>query len=388
MTNNELHGYKPFTVNEGHFHLSKANTVDDSVQIYRNIFDCFGYSKGALMVYQHDSGESQFADNAKALYIKDVFNRLEPHRRLYALGGLYFNFDERDTSDGFYDQVKLMYDMGMDGVKILEGKTNLRKALGRPIDDPIYDRFYAFIEEHDLPVTMHVAGPASCWDPVNIPDFARRAGWLADESTPPFLQFREETEGLLRKFPKMRLTLAHFFFISHDIDNAVRIMETYPNVSFDLTPNSEMYADFTKRVPEWREFFKTYADRIIFGTDTYNQVLLDDISEYVKHPMQHRINLVRRAIETSEPFEDTHFGTIKPLGLDDETLIKIYGTNFDRMYGEVREVDRRLTAEYARRLLDRYVSGELDSGNTELNALEISNLRTICSYFLGENVVK
>jgi len=382
MTNRDVFGYCDCKVIDSHLHLSQANSADDSITIYKNIFDYFDYERAALMVYQHDIDEKQFADNAKALYIRDVFNKRYPDKKMYASGALYFNFDERDTSEGFLEQVKNLDGMGFDGVKILEGKLNLRRDIGRPIDDPVYDRFYEYIESRELPVTMHVAGPAICWDPVNIPDSYRKAGWLADSSVPPFLQFRSETEGLLRKFPKLRLILAHFFFISHDIENAVRIMETYPNVYFDLTPNGGMYADFSECPDEWHEFFVKYADRILYGTDTYNTALTKDYPDYGSHPMNTRINIVRSALEHTKPFEHARFGTILPLYLDRDSLEKIYRTNFLKLFGDTpREVDYSSAYEYSQGLLVKYESGEFTSVSEERTQLDTSDLRIICKYF-------
>jgi len=387
MNNNEIFGYKPFNICEGHFHCSYKFKVQDSVQIYRNIFEFYGYDKGALMVYLHDVDQDFLADNAKALYIKDVFNKAEPTRRLYACGSLYHNFDERDTADGYLEQAETMYSLGFDGFKLLEGKPALRKKLARRLDDPIFDKFYAYAEEMGLPVTLHVADPPSFWDINKIMPYALKVGWFCDETFPRFKEFHYETEGILKKFPRLKLTLAHFFFTSADYDYAVYLMETYPNVYLDLTPNGEMFADFTKRVANWHDFFVKYADRIIYGTDTYNQELLANIDDYKNSYIGHRINLVRRAIEGVEPFIDESYGNIVPLTLNNTTLNKIYRENFIKLYGDVRDVNDANTAEYTFDLLTKFMSGEYTNKNAERDALDIENLKTIYDYFLTSDMV-
>ena len=61
MTNRDVFGYCDCKVIDSHLHLSQANSADDSITIYKNIFDYFDYERAALMVYQHDIDEKQFA---------------------------------------------------------------------------------------------------------------------------------------------------------------------------------------------------------------------------------------------------------------------------------------------------------------------------------------
>ncbi len=68
---------------------------------------------------------------------------------VYAFSGIYHHYDERDTADGYLAQAKALWEMGFDGVKILDGKPKMRKYLGRRLCDPIFDPFYAFLEAHD-----------------------------------------------------------------------------------------------------------------------------------------------------------------------------------------------------------------------------------------------
>ena len=59
---------------------------------------------------------------------------------------------------------------------------------------------------------------------------------------------------MLDKFPKLKITFAHFFFLSDNPDEAVRIMEKYPNALFDLTPGGEMFVNFSKDPEYWHDF--------------------------------------------------------------------------------------------------------------------------------------
>jgi len=387
MTNQDVFGYRPIAVCDSHFHLSYPQTVDDSVKIFSMIMEYFDLERMALMCYTLNSAGPHPADNAKALYIKDVMNKATPHRRIYAFGSFSHRTDGRDTAEGYLAQAKRIYALGFDGIKILDGKPSVYKRIGRPLDDPIYDSALSYAEETGMPVTIHVGDPPSFWDPAQITEAERARGWFCDESCPTLPELRGQTERLLQKHPRLKVILAHFFFLSHDHEACVRMMETYPNLSFDLTPNGYMYADFTKEPAVWRAFFVRYADRILYGTDTYNTHLFETAADYGRNPHLLRPNLVRRALEFSEPFEDVTHGTIVPLALDEGTLTKIYRENFIRLCGEPRDVSDNETADYAAELLSLFESGALSTGSAQRDALDIANLRRVYGYFLSSDMV-
>ncbi len=387
MKNQNLFHYRPISVCDSHFHLSAPHTVYDSVKIFSSIMEYFDFERITLMSYLQETLHICPFDNAKALYIKDVMNKADPTRKVYACGGLHHYMDDRDTAEGYLEQMKRMYALGFDGIKMLEGKPALRKRIGRRLDDPIYAPALAFAEEKGMPVTLHVGDPPSFWDITQITEGEIKQGWFCDETFPTLAQLREETEGILRKFPKLQVILAHFYFLAHDLEACVKLMETYPNVMLDLTPGGVMFAEFSKRPDDWRLFFRKYAHRILYGTDTLNTYLCEKPEEYGQNYTQHRINLVRRALEYTEPFEDPDYGTITPLHLEDDVLSKIYRDNFIRLYGEPRDVSDNESADYAAELLSLHESGTLTSGDALRDTLDKENLRRIYSYFLSSDMV-
>lgn len=69
------------------------------------------------------------------------------------------NLNKNDTADYYFNEIKAYYDMGCDGVKILDGKPDSYRTIGRRLND----KFYAFCEEMQIPVTMHLGDPANFW---------------------------------------------------------------------------------------------------------------------------------------------------------------------------------------------------------------------------------
>lgn len=383
MTNREKHGFSEQPLIDSHMHNEKATTVDRAVEIYDIICDYYNYERFGLNALTGINKDFiDFGSNIKALYVKSKMNEKNP-KKCYVFGHIHHYLDGRDSADDFYRQAKQLYEMGVDGYKFIEGKPGFRKDTGYAIDDPIYDKMYEFIQSVGLPVLHHIADPAKCWDISQATPIMIQRGWVYDESYRTLAELREETEGLLRKFPKLKVTLAHFYFTSDDYDGAVRLMETYPNVCLDTTPGGEMFEGFSRDIEKWRNFFVKYQDRILYGTDTYNSDCGDNPEDYEESgDAGHRNNFVRFALERSEPFEDIHFGTIIPLNMPEDVRKKIYHDNYIRIVGETpRKVNKSLCAQKAAmltELLEHEIIPVKTHGTPEL---ELENMKTCYEYF-------
>lgn len=221
--------------------------------------------------------------------------------------------------------------MGFDGIKMLEGKPQQRKELGLRLDDPIFDPCYGFMEENGVPLTLHLADPDYFWDRDKIPEHAVKRGWFCGDGTyPAYGQFYEEMWGILAKFPRLKLTLAHFGFMAHQKEWAERFLGDYENTALDLTPGGVMFAGFSLDPEYWRAFFIRNRRRIYFGTDTYNDPPLS------KEPGSSygRWKLVRTFLEAGEDFQwPTVSGVLHPFKLPEDVLRDIYRENALRRFG-------------------------------------------------------
>jgi hypothetical protein len=67
--------------------------------------------------------------------------------QMYAFGALQYSLPgDHQNHPSFAEQARRLMQMGADGMKMGEGKPTLRKAIGQPLDSPIYDEYYAFLE--------------------------------------------------------------------------------------------------------------------------------------------------------------------------------------------------------------------------------------------------
>lgn len=364
MKNYELHQYRPAPICDMHIHPHVEAPLEDSLKVFQNIIDHFNYERIALeSLPSHD-----IINNFKVLYFK---SRLP---NAYANLGLIHHYNETDTQQTYLQQAQAFYRMGCDGFKMLEGKPQNRKQLNRPLDDTLFDGFYDFAEKNELPIVLHFGDPREFWDVNRIPKWALDRGWLYDETYVPFEAAQKEVEGILKKFPNLKLILAHFFFVSDDIDYAEKFMSQWPNVCFDLTPGSEMYDNFNQNITEWKKFFTKHSDRILYGTDIYNWHQ-ENLS--IEERYAHAVNLVRSFLEKKEAFWDHWRGKPMqhPFGFNDNVLEKIYRQNFLRVFGKTpRELDPEFIVHQCQLFLSSYslTDSETNHMNQIINWFQMS----------------
>ena len=278
-----------------------------------------------------------------ALYFKTHYKKIN----IRVFGSLY-EFDiYKDIP--FETQLKRMMDMGCDGIKLMNMKPDVHKALGRGINDLSYEPMFDLLEKTQFPVVLHAADPEEFWGtPEGMLPGQVAAGWCYGDGTyPSYKQIYDEVYEVLDRHPKLNITIAHFFFLSNNMTEAVRIMEKYPNLHLDLTPGHEMYLGFSKNIPAWREFFKKYQDRILFGTDS-TTTRGNDIT-YKKYA------LVAQALTYDEnefPIPRNPELKVRGLHLERDIIEKIGYKNFISFVGETpKPVDMQLVRSEAKKML-------------------------------------
>jgi len=314
---------------DSHFHLyTDGLDITNAAEMLPRVLQATGVSAVSIACVPfplfpgYDTRQVALALQLKAMFPTQVF----------VFGALdYSGAGAREGKADFAAQARRLFEMGVDGFKMLEGKPTSRRILSIPMDSPAYDPFYTFLEEQSLPLLAHVSDPEICWDAEKAPDYFRAAGYFyADGSLPLFEAFRAEALHVARKHPGLKLTLAHFFFASSDVDQAAQIMERHPNVAFDLTPNHDMYDDFAGNPDAWRDFFIRYDTRILYGTDSRFAFPMDPDS---LRQQQNNAGFVRGCLEKEgDVVADVCGHTYRSMGLHlpRRTLEKIGSRNYIR----------------------------------------------------------
>lgn len=281
-----------------------------------------------------------------------LLGKLTDPNRAYAFASLIHPL--RHPEDALRQSREFM-SAGYDGIKMLEGKPCCRKRTGMALYGDFYLPFLRYLEKEQIPILYHINDPDTFWDPDRCPSWARRSGWFwGNGEYLSKAEVEKEALEVLNRFPDLRVILAHFFFQSEDIDRAAMIMERYPGVSFDITPGWEMYGNFSRHPDEWRDFFRIYRRRILYGTDTYAPEWNGIVSG------------VRRFLETSDEFLDAELGlslsdgdmAIRGIHLDTATLDDIYADNFRRFLPHApKPVDLERAIEGILRLKQAEIQG-------------------------------
>jgi predicted TIM-barrel fold metal-dependent hydrolase len=269
--------------------------------------------------------------------------------RVYVFGGLdvsHLFINPGQAGAEFANYVDTLAEMGCDGVKMIEGKPEMRKTLPIPdFDGPIYAPYWQKMEETEMPLLFHVNDPEEFWSAERIPQWAKERGWFYGDGI--FINNEDQYRqilNVLERHPKLKVIFAHFFFFSAQLPRLAEYLDRYPNMCVDLTPGIEMYHNFSKNPDATRDFFIKYQDRILYGTDIGAKALLFTPEKGIEaDESQARIDVVRSFLELDKPYtlekgagflfgnDDVQFHGI---GLPPETLEKIYFKNFERIAGK------------------------------------------------------
>lgn len=279
------------------------------------------------------------AQNLAVLYQKMTYKKI----KLRAFGGLHST--DRYASVPYEKQAGRMLDMGFDGIKLMDMNPLVRRFNGRGVNHSAYDKMFAMLEERGTPMLMHANDPHEYWV---SPDNHTGKGEYTLPEYETYETIHRETLEMLRKFPKLNITLAHFFFLGHDLEKAAWFLDSFPNVKLDLTPGTEMYHQFAQRIEDWHDFFGKYRDRILFGTDSSTA---KDFNKGIN-----RLVYTTLAHDHSEFTMPCYGGyQIRGLGLEEAVLDRICYENFIDFVGEeIAPVDEE--AFYA---AVEYILGEM-----------------------------
>jgi predicted TIM-barrel fold metal-dependent hydrolase len=329
---------------DGHVHMGSAAQETSMLEIR----EATGIERMTLVSIQNPEAG---AGLPQSLYMKArypgafyVFAGLNHAQRLS---------EGRVKTPSLAQQVEDLVEMGCDGIKMIEGKPTSRQRMDVPVTDPYFADYWARVEELGVPIVWHVNDPEEFWDPERIPGWAKERNWGYGPDDVQKEQLYAEVDEVLRRHPRLNLIFAHFYFLSADLPRAARFFEEHPSVHFDLAPGVEMLYNLSRDPGASRDFFSRYADRIVFGTDLFSSLTVEQ--------GRIRAGIVFRWLESEHTFrvpEEADFllgppedGVIRGMSLPDDTLNKIYHDNFARLAGPAPcALDASLAAQACERL--------------------------------------
>lgn len=253
------------------------------------------------------------------------FGQIMAKSLAYAVGELGFRGLKISKALGLYVR-------GTDGERI-------------PVDTPLLDPLWAMAGELGVPVAIHTGDPKAFWDPVDhhnerYDELIIHPRWsFAGGEHPSRETLLAERDRLLERHRKTTFICVHFGNNPEDLSYVEALLKRHPNVVLDTSARlGEIGRHPAERV---REFFVTYADRILFGTDLglgSSSIMLGSTGE--DEPTMADV----------KPFYDAHWRffegrerqvdhptpiqgkwKIDAINLPEEVLYKIYRGNAERL---------------------------------------------------------
>ncbi len=229
---------------------------------------------------------------------------------------------EADALEIFKDCVGL----GGKGLKLYNGHSFYYDTFKTTLDDPVMDPIYAFAEENNLPILYHV----------NI------------------MRYGPELENVLKKYPRLRVTVPHFMVSSNNLKKVEELLARYPNLFTDISFGYDefMAAGFrriSKKTKEFKNFIERFPDQILFGADMVLTDLENKDALYMKTILKCYRDLLEKSRFTCKPVpeyyrknsrKDKNFiewaketKTLRGLTLSKKILKKIYQENPQKFLG-------------------------------------------------------
>lgn len=315
---------------DGHIHYAESM----GWECLEEIITQYGY-RGAALLCLPKGDEVRTEEDAFAF-------RERSKVPVYVFGGLdraLYSLKEEVLGERLAAEAERLMEMGCTGIKMLEGKPNVRKKWAVPdFDRPVWEQYWQELEKKQIPVYMHVNDPEEFWDERKVSEFAKKSGWFYDSTYVKNEEQYRQMEQVLMRHPDLRILFPHFFFLSKQLERLGGILKRFPNVYIDVTPGVELYYNLSEQKEKAREFFYTFQDRICFGTDIGGRAVIQ--KEDVPLSMEEsraRISLITRFLEEKGDYilhPDGYYVTgnrdrvMHGLGLEKEILDKVYEENF------------------------------------------------------------
>ena len=218
---------------------------------------------------------------------------------------------------------------GAVGLKIFKTLgCNFRDEAGKLImqDDPRLNPIWEAAAELNIPVMIHTADPVAFYEPLDetnerYEELDEHPDWhFYGKDYPPFMEMMTRLLNLVDSHPKTKFIGAHVMNYSENLNYVAKALDRYPNLYVDIT---ERIGEMGRQPYTARKFLIDYADRILFGTDSF---AID--------PHHYRTNY--RFLETEDEYFD--YGrnqgrwNIYGVHLPDDVLRKIYHENALKLY--------------------------------------------------------
>lgn len=249
-----------------------------------------------------------------------------------------------DWQNRAIEQIKTSINQGSIGIKVWK---NIGMVLRDPdgdfiqIDDARFDPIFKYLEANGIPVCGHIGEPKNCWLPLeemtvnNDRNYYRRNPQYHMYQHPDHPSHEDligARDRVLDKFPDLKFIGTHLGSMEWSVDEIAKRLDKYPNMAVDLTARISHIQ--YQSLEDWgrvHQFFLTYQDRIMYGTDMH--ITEDADPEQVKKNAHQTWSMDWQYFVTSDSMQNEKVnGKFKGLRLPKKIVDKIYYENARKWY--------------------------------------------------------
>ena len=137
------------------------------------------------------------------------------------------------------------------------------------IDNLRFDPVFKFLESRNIPIVMHISDRAPYWERVKneqyLKDHPQDRYFL---EIPAYKTIINSRERVLERYPNISFVGCHFGSMIHDLDMIGKTLNRFSNFAVDMAWRVQDMRKYSLTDREKvRNFFITYQDRILYGTD-------------------------------------------------------------------------------------------------------------------------
>jgi hypothetical protein len=234
---------------------------------------------------------------------------------------------------------------GASGIKIWKNiGMVLKDSSGKFVmaDDPAFDEIFSYMASMKIRVMGHLGEPRNCWLPLNeMTDTSNFRYYKANPQyhmylhpeAPSYDQQIAARDNLLRKFPDLDFTGAHFASLEWSVEEIAKRLDSFPNLSVDMSARMghlqyQSISDYEKV----RNFLIKYQDRIMYGTDiTINSMEKDPEAKARQVYDRWISNWIYLATDSTQHIANLP-AEVRGMILPESVIDKIFNSNADRFF--------------------------------------------------------
>jgi predicted TIM-barrel fold metal-dependent hydrolase len=145
------------------------------------------------------------------------------------------------------------------------------------LDDPAFDGVMRHLEATGIPLIAHQAEPKNCWLPLEQMTTENDRSYFRDHpeyhmylhpEQPSYETLIGARDRFVARHPQLTFIGAHLGSLEWSVDALAKFLDANPNATVDLAARMTQvqYQSKSDRA-EVRQFFISYQDRILYGTD-------------------------------------------------------------------------------------------------------------------------